>query len=355
MGIFSKDAQTRIDQTIAHILAQIGDAAERQTIRTYLTTQIAQMAGPTGVIKGISDSMSMNDLSARGTEDERKQRRALIMIEMVGGMASGMTAKTMGGTELATRFVQAIESLRYVVDQNAGTGNVMRAVADALVTDPMGFLRRNVLMVFGSETDGVMTQYLVYEKPTTPGVAHKFGFYSAKMNKHRPHSPAITVVNVPGVVWSDVPSRTKSSTTGSFASIQGTELDGAQLMLTTQFSGCSFCYKAHGGQTFAAHIMPGAEHIPGSDLAGGGEELARQLAGLRAPQVTGGDFAAPAPTGGRLEVYGRGYASGAGRPAGYSDGVSMTLIGVRAPGATAWSFYSQEARAGQVSSVVQVA
>ena len=355
MGMFSKDAQLRIDQTIDFIAGQITDAAERQTVKTYLTTKIQQMAGPGGSVKGISDPMSMNDLSSRGTEDERKKRRALILIEIVGGMIAGATAKAMSAGELATKFPQAIETLRYVVDQNVGTGQVMRGVFDSLLAAPATFLRRHLLLVFGSETDGAMKQYFVYEKPNTPNVPIKFAFYSAKMNKHFAKSPQMDVANVPGVVWSDVPNRTKVGNAGSFAGIEGTELVDAPIMLTTQFSGCSFCWKTHLARTFAAHIMPGAEHIKGSDLPGGGEELARQLAGLRAPRVTGGDFAAPAPAGGQLRVYGRGYSNGVNHPGGYSgEGVTMTLIGVRAPADGSWSFYSQESRGGQVTAVVQV-
>ncbi|MGA7239670.1 MAG: hypothetical protein WBY44_28580 [Bryobacteraceae bacterium] len=39
--------------------------------------------------------------------------------------------------------------------------------------------------------------------------------------------------------------------------------------------------------------MPGLQHVPGSDIAGGGNELAHQLAGDRAPAVTAGNFADP--------------------------------------------------------------
>ena len=165
----------------------------------------------------------------------------------------------------------------------------MRGVIDSLVAAPATFLRRHLLLVVGSETDGAMRRCFVHEKPNMPNVPIKLAFYSAKMNEHLARSPQIDVANVPGVVWSDVPNRTRSGIAGSLAGITGTDLGDAPSMLTTQFSGCSFCYKTHLGKTFAAHIVPGAEHIKGSDLPG-----------------------------------------------------------------CAWSFYSQESRAGQVTSVVQV-
>ena len=352
MGVSGKDAQKRIDETIDYIGNQVADAAERQTVQRFVSTKLQQMTGPGGSVKGISDPMSMNDLDTRGTEDERKKRRSMIMIEMVGGMMVGVTAKSMGSGEVSMKFHRAMQTLRWVVDQNVGTGLIIRSEYDTLVSSPLTFLQAYPVLVFGSETDGMMTQYFVYEKPAMMGAPNKFAFYSAKMNKHFPKSPQVSVINVPGVVWRDVPGRTHDNKSGSFAGVVGTDLDGASVMLTTQFSGCTFCVNEHGGKSFAAHIMPGAEAIKGSDLQGGGEALAKQLAGQSAP-VVGGNFAAPCAAGGTFEVYGRGYSNIAGKAGGYSgDGGTMTLIGIKGTGG--WNFFSQEVSAGTVTRVVQI-
>ncbi len=351
MGVFSKGAQTRLDETRDYIVSKITDGGEKARIKSYITTKITQLAGPSGVVKGISDPMSMNDLTQRGTKDERKQRRSLIMIELMGGMSVGMSAKTLAATGLAAKFAESLESLRWVVDQESGTGMVIAQPFNELKNNTLQFLSKYPLLVFGSETDGKMHQYFIYEKPTTPNMPHKFAFYSKSMHKHYAHSPKVSVSNVPGVVWSKVPGRGSNSTSGSFATIDGTECTES-IMLTTQFSGCCFCYKTHGGKTFAAHIMPGDESKKGSDITGGGKTLAEQLAGLHATTVTPGDFKSPpAPTGGQFYVYGRDYSNIPGQT-GYTGGVQMTLIGIRRGGT--WNFYSQEVVAGNVSSATQI-
>ncbi len=346
----SKDAQKRIDDTINFLVGKVA-AAEQQFVRNFLTTRITQFAGPTGVIKGISDTMSMNDLAVRGSEDERKIRRGLIMIELVGGMVVGAAAKTLTTGQLGLKFPLALDTLRWVADQNVGTGQAIGAALDDLRNNTLRFLQTYPLSVFGSQTDGSMNQYFVYEKPSQPDTPSKFAFYSAVMNKHFPKSPAVPVANVPGVVWRDVPNRGTTSTSGSFAAIQGTDLGTETIMLTTQFSGCSFCYKSHAGATFAAHIMPGSESIKGSDIAGGGKELARQLAGQVAT-VVAGNFAAPAAAGGQFYVFGRDYSNIPGKTNGYSGATAMTLIGIKR--AHVWEFYSQEVQAGRVSSAIKV-
>ena len=123
-------------------------------------------------------------------------------------------------------------------------------------------------------------------------------------------------------------------------------------MVTTQFSGCSFCFKQINGRLFAAHISPSLVAGTGG-IAGGGTELARQLAG-QVQSVTAGNFPSPVPQGGQLMVFGPGYSNIPNLAGGYQisqtqTGGYMTVIGLRA-GAN-WKLFSQTVAAGKVVDV----
>jgi hypothetical protein len=95
--------------------------------------------------------------------------------------------------------------------------------------------------------------------------------------------------SVKALHWSLVPGRGLVPGAGSFAAIHGTELGGpgVDTMMTTQFTGCSFCIKEHGGNVYAAHISPAGQDAP---AVLSGLVLARQLDGLEGG-VAGGEFA----------------------------------------------------------------
>jgi hypothetical protein len=156
---------------------------------------------------------------------------------------------------------------------------------------------------------------------------------------------------VPAVFWHQVPGRTNAQKAGSFAQIVPAELTGANLMVSTQFSGCAFCFKVTGTRIFAAHIMP--DDGAGGVLQGGGAELARQLAGQVAG-VTAGDFVAPGNGPGQFLVYGAGYSNLPAFPNGYPVRTVadqyMNILGVM-KGGGAWRIYSQHTLNGVYTTV----
>lgn len=336
MGIFSKSAQARLDETINYILQDISPT-ERAAVKQYLESQIQKMSGG-GDIKGLSDPMSMNDLAERGTPDERKKRRSLIL--MAYAKANEMQldqTKNLAGAQLGPKYFEAIKRIRLLADQEFGTQAVIRERYDAMMARPLEFLSAYMLFTRGSNTDGKMTQYFFFEfKNGKEGFA-----LCSDIDPHPPKSLKVDVISVPGIVWSDVPGRGKQSVVGSFSTIKGTELTGASLMITTQFSGCAFCVKKVDATAkfFAAHIMPGLEHVQGSNIAGGGQKLALQLSGSDVPAVSRGNFAPPGDGAGTFYVYGSGYSNIVPVAAGYDSKQSMTLIGVLK--STGWQFLRQ--------------
>ncbi|MGC8470417.1 MAG: hypothetical protein ACP5NI_10970, partial [Acetobacteraceae bacterium] len=113
----------------------------------------------------------------------------------------------------------------------------------------------------------------------------------------------VRAVNVPEIYWANVPGRGNNAAAppagGNFAGIVATPLTSVALMVTSAFTGCSFCFKNHGGAVYAAHIGPATPNDPS---IGPPPTLANQL-------IATGDFAAPAAAGavaGALNVFGRG-------------------------------------------------
>ncbi len=363
MGLFSKGAQARIDETLDYIVLAV-PANERVAVRARMNAKIQGMTGG-GSIKGLSDPMSMNDAADRGTDPSRKVRRSIILMEAVAISSAGgdpAAIKGLAPGPALVRFNQDIDWLRLLADQARGNANLLRAKYQALVANPLTFLQNNLVIVQGSGTDGLMHQSMFFALyngiPRYKIVATPPG--------DTPHCYTFPVLNVPAILWSNVPGRTTNPIRGSFATIDGTHLTGGTVMVTTQFSGCSFCFKSVGVNTYAAHIWPDDERVPGSGIAGGGTKLAQQLAGLdeyagvgvpgpTVPNVTAGDFAAPAPNGGVFNVYGSGYSNIVGNATGYpprNGNDWMTMLAFLQTGT--WRFYSQHIINGQISRAVQL-
>ena len=110
------------------------------------------------------------------------------------------------------------------------------------------------------------------------------------------------------------------------------DVAGAPIVVTTQFTGCSLCFRQSGANLYAAHISPG--NSPPSIATG--EVLARQLSGL-VNGVVGADFAnAQGPP---VSVYGREYSNLNAFPNGYGGRnlAWFTMIGFDQGG---WHLYA---------------
>ncbi|MES2185675.1 MAG: hypothetical protein V4505_14070 [Pseudomonadota bacterium] len=241
---------------------------------------------------------------------------------------------------------------------------IAQAAADAApLNDFLAYFRANAAAVLGTN------KILVTGHPGLRGTgAHNVGHPDHNVQDFRfqfnegsdryefrmpglaeiPGCITIQAVSVTAEHWATVPGRNNDPAPTalnptSFAGILGTRLAGADIMVTTQFSGCSFCLKRYGNDTLAAHISPA---IRGSVLPGmEGLDLAEQLMGLR-QHVVAGDFGNP-PVGGvpvvgapiPFHIYGKTRSNVLTAPGGYPAGIYMYLIGVRQ--GHDWSIYSQ--------------
>ena len=134
--------------------------------------------------------------------------------------------------------------------------------------------------------------------------------------------------------------------TANFANMTGIELSGANMMVTTQFTGCAFCMAEHNGSMYCAHVSPSvpsmANNITGNPLA------LRIIA-------TNGAFANAGGT--QVRVFGRNVGS-APNPQGYDIGPGggsdtyMTIVGFI--GGTSYEIYSQTTKTNRIHAVRQI-
>jgi hypothetical protein len=222
-----------------------------------------------------------------------------------------------------------------------------QAAMQHLFLHPLAFLQTNKLFVNGSAvrdlTQGdqnVLTFYFGYNAGRD-----RFQFDKAV----QPGYHAVQVDSVTAQWWTSVPNSwvggAANAHLGNFSQIAAIEL-ASPIMVTTQFTGCAFSMKAHGGHTYCAHLTPtrdpndvNANHAVNGAPILSGTQLAQRV---RINNGVNGDFA-NAAGGNPLSIYGAAFSHNVpvpGYPNGLGGGVSyMTIIGVlRAPG---YEIYSQ--------------
>jgi hypothetical protein len=334
MSFMTKNPRTRLDETVAYIASRV-PAPEQLAVRTFLNDTIA-FYGTGKSFKDYSNSMTMTDVKNPGNEGERERRRALMMLEGMKTSATDarvLAIKTQPVGTVDTHLAALIDKVRIAADETKGSGGLLQSVfLNSLMSKTRMFLKHHRLPEGGIGSRTVAYLYYEYKKDQYKIETTKPGIY--------PKAYQFNAVSIPPVAWFDVPGRTNSQTAGSFAGIVGTELTGANAMITTQFSGCCFCFKVVGARIFAVHIMPDAGS-GGNAINGGGTGLARQLAG-QVPGITGGNFAAPCPGGGQFFVYGAGYSNVPGFPGGYPPRQTseyMNIFGRKRD--DAWKIYTQ--------------
>ena len=350
MAFWSKDDKVRIDQTVAYIAGQC-PAMEQGTIKSFLDKWLASNFG-TPTMQGIlSSSLSTKGQGAVGNEATRTARRALALLS--GDILdlnsplrlTGAQAMALPQGQVTPRLTALLRPFRIFALQQENVRTLLQMEFNSLMTQPATFLQNNVVIFqsWGTPPGGVRDHQFIYNY-----AKQHFMMLPSGVNAP-PHVGAgvgltLKAVNVPEIYWAHVPNRGTVATgaqKGSFAGIVSTDLTGADIMVTSAFTGCSFCFKSGAGGTFAAHVSPAT--AAGDPAIGAPPELAMQIGG---PQGTG-DFASPpAATAGALQVWGKGYSNVVGAPAaGYSNptpglGGSMFVVGTRTAGG--WQIHAQE-------------
>lgn len=263
----------------------------------------------------LSALMSQEDATQRaGSKPDRKYVRAATLIQCAIVLPEtkwGEYATIMKSTrdEHSKLYDTALQSAR---DYIGSTPAEINAMLGRLRNDPVATLNSTKFVINGGNKAG---------NPVKFKIAMKNGAYTFDCYGTNNGRVEISAMNVVATKYKDI-----KDTPGAINAVQSGDAAGADILLTTQFTGCSFCFmKAPDNQSVrAAHIDPGntAADPSGTELS----ETMRSDAGF----ANG--------NGGNLKVYGRvpngsdefGYPESAGQ---------MTIIGLK--DGMNWKIYSQ--------------
>ncbi len=119
---------------------------------------------------------------------------------------------------------------------------------------------------------------------------------------------------------------------GDFTQIPAIEL-ASPVMVTTQFTGCSFCMKRRNGHVYCAHVVPTRDPNANAAPTVTGAQLAGRISNNHGVH---GDFANPAGGGGvALGIYAPTFHQNLLHNSGYPDNINaapngwMTIVGIQ--------------------------
>lgn len=258
----SKNAIERIEQTLKFLKkTDIAPAAVRDEVyafaKSYADASLSD--GKSNFTQSVSKDMSTKEYQDTkadwGDKGIRKERRAMALLwTAMANLERARDSMMMESGRVEDALLAVMKKAKATADMAKGisAGNQDILVNDFMAS-PENFLIKNQVVIYGIKAD----------KQPLDNIG-KFGFYfEASKDRYVFESPCkktgahlFDAFNVPAILWAKVPNRGTNAGAGSFADINGTPLTGAPaIMLTTQFTGCTFCVNDVGG-VYAAHIAP---------------------------------------------------------------------------------------------------
>ncbi len=352
----AKDSTVRINGVLAFIQnCGLLSANERASAHQLATNFINNHYPPGNAgqvaYENFSGGMSLGFHVGNDANNYRNMKRATYLLahainnlhlNAIGAIHPGQMADGAASAALQDMLRKAA----CVRDAQTGTINAAQQALNALYNLPLQFLATNKLIVLGSTVRAVGQgdqNILNFDFGYDPG-GNRYVFQTAG-----PH-PGHCLVAVDSVVaqkWTTAADWLNHQPNGDFTQIPAIELT-SQFMVTTQFTGCSFCMKRHGGHVYCAHVAPQRDAVANAAPVLTGTQVATRIANNNGVL---GDFA-NAAGGGPLSIYGAGFSSNIG-PGGYPNGLGggtgyMTVIGVqRGPD---YEIYSQVTQNSMITS-----
>ena len=348
MGLFDKSDVSRFNDTLKYIRttdkvsAEVRDPAYR-FIKEWVDKFYPESSKARDGYKTLSGNMSMKAVDNAGEKETRKQRRAIVLL-WSAMLNSGLAreGQSLGEGLITSAFRKAMTKARIISDMARGiTSGNQDVFLNQFRRDPAEFLKENRVFINGIRVD----------KQPADNVGD-FGFYydsGADRYVIKTNAPSgsypVRAINVPAVYWGDVPGRGKNAGGGDFTGINGTPLNGAAVMVSSQFTGCTFCYNRVGGITYAAHIAPSNMLTAGEGV----DVVSIEPTSLATQIANGGDFGNASTGAGTLRVYGRehgklSFANGYIYKSGSHGSKNwMTAIGFLED--NGWNLYSQSVSA----------
>jgi len=308
----TKNVDTRLTETIAFVQANpvadfIGDF---NAVVAALTAwnNTANPADRTTLSKLMSQEKTAN---RPGNKKDRAYRRAAILLRCALKEPQTEWVKTANGTNSSTKPASGVyaSALNEGRDGHFSSAAVAQANLDLLQAHPRRFLGQFKLTINGKSTSQRCT----------------YGFYMVggtyKLDCYFPGLGNVTVdaINVPATPYVNV-----QGNPGAIPATLSSLSAACTLMLTTQFTGCSYCFMVNGGSLAAAHIDP-----QGKATGTTGQQVSQDM------RANGG-FANG--NGGTFKAYGR-IADGSGLFGYPMAAQQMTIVGVKR--GVDWRVYAQ--------------
>jgi hypothetical protein len=361
---------TRINETIAFInnnnnFPQLRRQAVAQFCRqTYPKLSLVDFGAYKNEFETLSGAMSVEQHATvpAGHKPDRTKRRAIFLIwksvykVFHDALPAAQAAMTMPTANLDAALADAILKVSVLASPAAGAD----VFTNEVLAHPRQFLSTHKVIVLGLSSGAakfsnlagpdytnVLTFFFQYDPKNDRFV------FSGLLSPNRGAGHPFQTVSVPAVNWYDVPGNGGEAhplVPANFSQILGCELTGATFMLTTQFTGCTFCWSNHGGTMRAAHIGPTkAAHtslaLPTS-YPSGGNGVALRMIDQGKPAPAGIDVAAAmanAPAA-PMRVFGRGAGNAPAVAGGNPFYPNATLEYATIIGrlkANSWKFYLQ--------------
>jgi len=315
----AKDSEERLTSTVKFIKCHQAESTlnieQFGKVTTALDSWMNTTSQPQKDI--LSALMSQNDTGVRRANNKtgRHYARSAILLKCALGVKQSdwknETAFVKGGDGNYKNAYQLVS--QFVRDALFSTVPALSNMLEKLRANPIDILEKYKFTIDGGTKAG---------NPVTYGVWMAQGGYKINCMGMGPIGHhLITALNIPATSYADI-----QDSPNAIAGLSSTVHQGTDLMFTTQFTGCSFCFKKSpdGANIKAAHIDPGK-----GNGAPSGKALSQTL------RDTGGFEGADA---GEFKVYGR--VENRSNTFGYPESAGqMTIIGVR-KGAQ-WQLYSQ--------------
>ncbi len=334
-----KDSTVRINDTLVFIQnTNLLSVHERQSAHQLATAFInsrfpALHAGQVAY-ENFSTGMSLGFHLRSDPNSYRNMKRAAYLLthairDKFPGIVPMINPSQIADASAPIVFQDLLRKAAMVQDAATGSATAAQLAAAELYTHPLEFLRTNKLIVFGSPTRSttqgdrnVLQFYFGYD-----GTEDRYRFHTG----HAPGDHPMMVDSVVSQYWTTAGNwAAHVGAGGDFTQINAIEL-ASQIMVTTQFTGCAFCMKRHGGSVYCAHVVPQRDAAMNAAPLLTGTQVAQRIANHNGAQ---GDFA-NAAGGGPLSIYGAGFAQHIIPNHGYPNGLGgtgtsyMTLIGVQ--------------------------
>lgn len=243
----AKDWNRRLSETITLVksTSPAGFNGDRQLVVTALEDW--NRTAPADQRKRLSELMSQDGVPNRPSKEaDRAFRRASILLNCAviapdpAGWPQQRTSVNSAKSDFATQYKNALISAH----DSICSGALADANRDFLLASPLEFLTKYKITVTGKGTSA----------PFEYGFAMDSGTYKILAGNPFRTSTKLRAINVPAVLF-DTVERSLNSITGTRSS----DHDDCSVMLTTQFTGCTYCFMVSidGSTLVAAHIDPG--------------------------------------------------------------------------------------------------